>query len=513
MVQNTSDDLSNSKSSKKKLTKNIFLNTLYQILTIITPLITAPYISRVLQNDGVGIYSYTNSLVTYFTMFAALGTASYGTRIIAIHRDNKKDYSKSFWEIELITVFTTTIMLICWLCLASFYKEYSQYLFILSLTLLATLFDISWLYSGLEKYEFTVSINSIFKIVSIVLILTLVKSKEDLWLYLLIHCGSTLFGNISMWFFLPKLLCKVKIDFHNMGKHLKNTLVYFIPSIATSIYTVLDKTLIGLLIQGTVTVNENGIEVVKKLSDIENGYYEQANKIIGLVKSIAFLSINGVMCSRVSYLYGKNDVEGIKKIQKFTMNITSFLSIGAVFGLIAISKTFVPVFFGEGYDKTITLIYILSPIIFIICVSNVLGNVYYTPYGKRKQSAYYLIAGAFVNLILNIPFILLFNSIGAAIASVVAELIITVLYFVYARKYVFNLKEFIKIIWKKIVAGLIMLCIVFIINTYVINNINDYLSLVIQLLVGLFVYLIVLIILRDDIIKGVFDFLKSKIKK
>ncbi len=515
-IQSQNDENLNNKTfnkrnkSKNNLTINIIFNTFYQILTIITPLITAPYVSRVLQSDGVGIYSYTHSLVTYFTMFAALGTASYGKRMIALHRDNKKDRSKSFWEIELITVFTTIVMLAIWLVLSSVYKEYSTYLFILSLYLLATLFDISWFYAGLEKFQFSVIINSIFKVISVVLILVLVKSKNDLWIYFVIYAASMLLGNMSMWIFLPKFLCKTKIDFHTMGKHLKNTLVYFAPTIATSIYTVLDKTLIGLLIQGNVTTYENGVEVVKKLSDIENGYYEQANNILSLVKGVAFASINGVMESRVSYLYGKGDSEGIKKIQKITMSITSFLSIGAVFGLIAISKTFVPLFFGDGYEKTITLMYILSPIIFIICVSNVLGSVYYTPCGKRKESTWYLIAGSVINLVLNIPFILLYNSIGAAIASVIAESVIAILYFIFSRKYVFSFKEFVSIIWKKLLAGGIMLVVVLLLDTFALNNMNEFLSLTIQIAAGGLTYLLLLFILRDDSFKGLFEFFKSK---
>ena len=509
-VEMATVNLNTNKENKKKLKRNIIFNTLYQILTIITPLLTAPYISRILQSSGVGIYSYTNSLVTYFTMFAALGTASYGTRTIAMYRDNKKEYSKAFWEIELITVFTTVFMLAIWLVVAGLYKEYSVYLFILSLTLVSTLFDISWLYAGLERYEFSVIINTIFKIISIVMIFTMVKSSNDLWIYFVIHCGATLLGNISMWVFLPKFICKTKIEFNRMLYHLKNTLVYFIPTIATSIYTVLDKSLIGILIQGEVTTIENGVEVVKKLSDIENGYYEQATKILNIIKTVAFASINGVMCSRVSYLYGKNDQKGIKKIQDITLSITTFLSIGAAFGIAAVAKTFVPLFFGDGYDKTTTILYVMSPIIFIICISNVLGSVYYTPCGKRKESTYYLVAGSVINLILNIPFIIFFKSVGAAVASVIAELLISILYFIFSRKYVYSLKEFISIIWKKILSGALMFVVVFLVERYLLSNMNAYLSLAIQVVIGGAIYLIMLLILRDDSIKGLLDFVKSK---
>ena len=496
--------------NNKKLKKNIILNTLYQILTIITPLITAPYISRVIRTEGVGIYSYTNSLVSYFTMVAALGTASYGVRTIALHRDDKKEYSKTFFEIELISVVSTLLMLVFWLILAHVYKDYSTYLYILSFTLLATLFDISWLYAGLEKYGYSVSINAIFKVLSVILILTLVKTKDDLWKYILIMSLSTFLGNLSMWVFLPRLVKFTKLELYSIWSHLKNTLIYFIPTIATTIYTVLDKSLIGILIQGEIEVEENGEMVIKKLADLENGYYEQANKIISLVKTVAFFSINGVMCSRASYLYGRNDKDNLKNIQKLTLSITTFLSIGALFGVMAIAKTFVPVFFGEGYDKTIYLLYILSPIILIICISNVLGNVYYTPYDKKKSSATFLIIGSIVNLILNIPFIILFKSIGAAIASVIAELVITTLYFHFSKRDVFSFKELFLIIYKKIIAGLIMFLVVFFTEKLLLNGMNAYLSLAIQIGLGGIVYLLLLFILKDNSMKELIDFVKSK---
>lgn len=504
------DSKQGKQGNDKKLKKNIILNTLYQILTIITPLITAPYISRVIRTEGVGIYSYTNSLVSYFTMFAALGTASYGVRTIALHRDDKKRYSKTFFEIELISVITTILMLVFWLVLARVYTDYSTYLYILSFTLLATLFDISWLYAGLEKYGYSVSINAIFKLLSVILILTLVKTQDDLWKYILIMSLSTFLGNLSMWIFLPRIVMLTKIELRSISNHLKNTLIYFIPTIATTIYTVLDKSLIGILIQGEVEVEENGKVVLKKLADLENGYYEQANKIISLVKTVAFFSINGVMCSRASYLYGTNDRAGLKNIQRITLSITTFLSIGALFGVMAIAKTFVPVFFGEGYDKTIYLLYILSPIILIICISNVLGNVYYTPYDKKKSSATFLIIGSIVNLILNIPFIILFKSIGASIASVIAELVITILYFHFSKKDVFTVKELFQIIYKKIIAGILMFLIVFFVERFCLSSMNSYLSLFIQIGLGGITYIGLLFILKDNSMKELINFVKSK---
>lgn len=188
-------------SNKPSLKKNIFLNVFYEIICVIAPFITAPYVSRVLQSSGVGIYSYTQSLVTYFTMFAALGTGTYGLREIAMCRDDKEQYSRTFWGIEIISVCTSVLSLIVWFFIAYLYASYRIYLLILSLNILSTLFDISWFYRGLEKFQYTILINSVAKILNIVLIFLFVKTPSDTWIYVLITALSTLLGNVSMWVF------------------------------------------------------------------------------------------------------------------------------------------------------------------------------------------------------------------------------------------------------------------------------------------------------------------------
>lgn len=501
------------KSSSTLLKKNVVLNTIFRVITILAPFITAPYLSRVLMSDGIGVYSYTQSLVTYFTMFAALGTVSYGTREIARKRDNTEERSKTFWEIELISIICSVIALNIWIGLSLIYSEYKIFLLIFSFCILATCLDISWFYAGLEKYKYTISVNLLFKVLSVVLIFVLVKSASDLWIFILIYSGSLFGGNLSMWLFLPRFLCKTKIDKHSLKHHFKETLVYFIPTIAASLYTVLDKTLIGALIQGNATVEIDGKEVIKKTSEIESGFYEQATKIIDMVKAIAFIGINTVMCSRISYLYKKSEEANIKQLTIKTFEITLFLSIGAMFGLIGISQVFVPTFFGDGYDKTITILQILAVLVPIICISGVLGSTYYTPVGKRKQSSYFLLAGAGVNLILSAPLIIFLKSIGAAIASLIAETLIMILYIVFCKKAV-TLKELFCVIWKKLVAGSFMLGLLFLFHAFLRPVINSSIVyIIIAILSGGFLYAVILLLLKDKSLEIVFPFIRKIFKK
>lgn len=470
------------KKNKDRLLSNIVFNTLYQILSLITPLITAPYISRVLGAEGVGTCSYATSLVTYFTIFAALGTSSYGIREIARKRENKEDYSKSFWEIELITIFSSSICLALWGIVIAVYAEMRIYLLILSFNIVATLLDIHWLYNGLEKFKYTISINSLVKILSIVAIFVFVKNPEDTYIYVLIQSGATLFGNLSMWLFLPRVLTKTKISLKNFKVHLKNTFAYFVPTIATSIYTIVDKTMIGWFTQ----------------SKTENGFYEQATKLVTFVKTLSFVGIIGVISPRMSFLYKLEDKEKIQKFFNLTLEVVLTLTIASAFGLFGVAENFVPIFFGEGYDKTVLLIWILCPIIIIIGLSNMMGNLYYTPSGKRLQSAKYLIIGSLINLILNLILIPFISSIGAAIASIIAELVITALYFYHCP--LTDGRKLWKALWKKLLAGGIMLAVVFLIDRLIDNRV---ISLVVQVSIGAAVYFLILILLKDGIIKNV----------
>lgn len=495
------------------LLKNSILNTLYQVLSVLLPLFTAPYVSRVLMADGIGISSYVHSLASYFTLGSALGTIAYGTMIIAKQRKTKALYSKTFWEIELITVFSSLTCLFVWILLSSLYLEYRLYLLIMSFNILAVMFDISWLYSGLEKFHYTIAINFIFKILSIACIFVFVKTPSDLPIYLMISSVSILLGNISMWIFLPKTIEKARVDFRHLGNHLKQTLVFFAPAIATSVYTILDKTLIGVLIPGTTTIlDSNGLEVTKKISELENGYYEQATKLINIIKSVSFIGIVGVMTSRASFLYEENDIPQVKSLLNTTFNITSFLTIGSGFGIAAIAITLIPAFFGDGYAPVVEIVYILAAIPFIISISNVLGGMYYTPSGRRKQSSLYLIVGACVNLVLNIPFIILLKAKGAAIASIIAELSITLFYLFNCKK-MLTIREIIKFTWKKILSGIIMFVLLFCFTHFIGGAINRYILIGIQLFGGILVYCLSLFALRDRSLYELFSFLKKAFAK
>lgn len=480
-------------NANKTLSFNVILNTLYEILIVITPLLTAPYVSRVLGSEGVGIYSYTYSLVNYFMMIAALGTVSYGCRVIAINRMNKSDYSKSFWEIQTLSVITSLLSLSVWLVISFVYKGYEIYMLILSFNILSSLFNISWLYAGLEKFKYTIAINAIVKILSVITIFIFINSKDDVWLYILINSLALFLGNLSMWFFLPKTVNKPNFRNFSLKAHFKKTLVFFIPTISSTIYTMIDKTLIGLITSDAS----------------QNGYYEQATKIINIAKSVCIFGINGVMTSRANYLFTKDDLSEAKSLFNLTLNMTSFLSIGACFGLFAISYRFVPIFFGDEFAPTIPILFALAPLLILICISNTLYQVYYCPSGKVKQASIYMIIGMIVNVILNVVLIYFFKAIGAAVASIVAEFVICLLMIIGSKGF-FNFRELIGILWKKIIPGILMFGCVFCLEYFLNGLLNSIILLLINIIIGIIIYLLFIVIFKDQSLKELIGFLRGK---
>ena len=481
-------------SKKPNLKVNYIYRLFYDVLAVIAPFITTPYVSRVLGADNIGIYSAVTAFITYFTLCATLGTMSYGTREISRQRDNVSLASKTFFEIELMSVLTSLICIVGWCMVIAFSKDY-RYYYLASLPLLfGCMFDISWFFMGFEKVKFLVVRNSFCKLASIVLLFFLVKTRDDLLIYILINSMVQLIGNLSMWTYLPKMLVHVNFKTLQLKEHFKETIVYFIPTIATSIYTVLDKSLIKLITN----------------DDFQNGYYEQTTKIINIVKNLVFTSVNAVIGARISYLFKQNKADEIKdKINK-SLDFIMLIGFAAVFGIIGIARNFVPLFFGNGYDPVVTLLYVMSPIVLIVGISNCLGSQYYTPSGRRTQSTKYLIAGSIVNLFMNMLLIPIQGAIGATVGSIVAELVITILYVRNCDGYL-TFFTIISICWRKLIAGICMCFGVFLLGT--LQNLNPILVVALQILCGGIVYTGLLLVMHDSMMLFLLSCIKKKLQK
>lgn len=474
------------KEKQPSLKMGVLWNTLYQILVLILPLITAPYVARTIGPSGTGVFSFTSSIQYYFSMFAALGTATYGSREIARSRDDATRRTQLFWEIEGLTVISSSLMMICWWIFIAFNQQYQTIYMILSLNLVATMLDISWFFTGLEQFKSIVTKNSILKILGVIAIFTFVKDAGDLNTYVFIMTLTTVGANASMWLGLRKHIVPIQLKHLNLKHHFKETLIYFVPTIATSIYTVLDKSIIGIITNNAY----------------ENGYYEQATKIINICKSLTFVALNSVLGSRIAYLFVDHKVEEIKSKIRSSIDYISFIGIGMWFGLLAVSKVFVPIFFGDGYERVATLLYVFSPIIVIIGISNCLGSQYYTPSGRQGQSARYLIVGSVVNLVFNFIFIRFFGAFGAALSSVIAEGVITFLYVKNCQQF-YSFKDLFKTTYKKLLSGCVMWGTLLAVQHYI--SCASILGIAFLVILGVMVYCVTGFLLRDSFIMNTLE--------
>ena len=464
--------------NSKRIAKNFFFNAIYQFFLIALPLVLTPYVSRVLQPSGVGHYSYSSSLITYFTLFAAFGFNVFGQREIAKKQNDKKLQSIVFFEIvfsRLLFVFFALTLHIS-LFFTGVYGNYSSTMLVLSVNVISVAFDISFLFQGNEQFGKLTLRNVAIKLLGLVAIFVFVKSHNDLFIYTLISVLTTLISNLYLWFLLPRIIQRVSIHELKIWETIKKSFLLFLPTIVISIYTVLDKTMIGIILK----------------NDDEVGFYEQAEKLVKMVLVI-LTCLGTVMIPRNSAEFEQKNIEKVKKNIYFAIQFVWLLGTPLMFGIIAISENMNLWFFGPGYQPVVLMMMLLSPLVMAIGLNNVLGIQYLIPSGKEKIFTLSTIVGAATNLILNIVLLIAFGTIGAVIASVISESVIFIFQLVYLRK-VFSVSRILLCGWKNIVSGLVMFIVVYFVGKTLDSSLLNTLKLV---LIGVEVYSAMILALRD----------------
>ena len=293
---------------KKSLKKNYIYNVCYQVLLLIIPFITTPYLSRVLGADGVGLNSYATAMVSYFTLFASLGTGTYGQRAISYVQNDKEARSRVFFETFLFRLIMVVITLIFYgICLFIIKDNLIIYL-ILALNIVNIAFDITWFFQGLEEFQKTVVRNAIIRILNIIFIFVFIKDSNDLVIYVAGTVILSFLGSISLWTYLPKFVCKV--NKLNPFRNFKTIIKLFIPTIAIQIYTIVDKTMLG-----SFTNNY-----------LENGYYEQAEKVYRICLTLV-TALGTVMVPRIGKTFKEGDIDKVNEYMYNSYNFIWFLAI------------------------------------------------------------------------------------------------------------------------------------------------------------------------------------------
>lgn len=462
-----------------KVIKNYLYNASYQVFVLLVPLITAPYLARVLGPKGVGINSFTNSVIQYFILFGSIGVNLYGNRQIAFVRDNKDLLTKTFYEIFFMRL--TTILLSClsFEIFLLFVNKYQIFYLAQSVSIIAAAFDISWFFMGVENFAVTVLRNFIVKIITLTSIFLFVKSYNDLSMYILILSLSLLLGNLTLFPSLKRYIGKPSLSSLNIWRHLWPSLVLFIPQIATQVYLVLNKTMLGLM---------NSVQA--------SGYFDQSDKMIKMV--LAIVTATGtVMLPHVANAFAKGQHEKTKSYLYTSFSFVTAVSVPMAFGLAAVAPKFVPLFFTSKFNNVIPIMIIESAVILLIAWSNAIGTQYLLPTKQTNSYTFSVVIGAIVNLVANIPLILVLGAVGAAIATVLSELSVTIYQLWVIRKQV-SYRMLFNDTFKYLFSGIIMFVIVTFFDRWLSQ---EWTFLIFEVVIGIVVYVAFLFAFRVKILK------------
>lgn len=384
--------------------KNFLYNAAYQLLLILLPLVTTPYISRVLGADRIGIYTYTYTVVNYFVLIAMLGVKNYGNRSIAAVREDTDQLSQTFWEIYGLQFLCSAVALAAYFFFIFTFEAENRFIFIIqSIYIFSGMADISWLFFGLEQFKVTVLRNIALKLLTLICIFLFVRSAGDLWKYTLIVSLGTFVSQSYLWLYLRRHVKWHRPRLPRIFSHLRAELILFVPVIAVSLYKMMDKIMLKELATYT-----------------QVGYYESAEKILNIPTGI-ITALGTVMLPRMANLAAKSQISQSKRYIYNSMLFAVFLAAGMMFGIAGIAEDFVPLFLGDAYAPCISLLQALCPTVLFISWANVIRTQYLIPNHHDRSYIISVLLGALVNLGLNALLIPRMAAMGAVIGTVCAE--------------------------------------------------------------------------------------------
>ena len=399
--------------------KNLFYSFGYQLLEIILPLITAPYIARVLGANSLGIYSKTQAFAQYFFLFALLGVQNYGNRAIARTRDDIVSRSKTFWEIYAFQILTAVLSSVLYISYCLVFVNDNKIVYLLqSVHIISAIFNINWFCFGMEKFRLTTIRGACIRIISAVAIFVFVKKPEDLWLYTIIITAGQLISALVVWPFVVRHIHIMRPTWRGIKAHIKPNIVLFWPVIAVSLYNVMDKLMLGYF-----------------SSNEEVAFYTNAERIVTIPNTI-ILALDNVIMPRMSNLFAKEDnsKERIQYLMDNVMMFAMFMASAMAFGVAGVSDVFAPWFYGKEFVRCGYFILLLSPIIVFRGWAGVMRTQFIIPTGRDKIYVWSLTVGAIVNLIINSLLIPTMNGVGAIIGTLAAEFAVCFLQFFWCRK-------------------------------------------------------------------------------
>ncbi len=476
------------------------MNAILTMSSFIFPLISFPYISTVLSPSGYGSVTFATSVVTYFVMFSQLGIPTYGIRACAQVRDDKEQLSKTVQELFLInfamSILAYIVFFIALITVPRLSSEKPLFLIISSLMIFNCV-GMEWLYKGLEQYTY-ITIRSItFKFIALIGMLTLVHSRSDYVIYGALTVLASGASNILNLIHSRKLITIKKYSDYNFRRHFRPIGVFFAMSCATTVYTNLDTVMLGFM-----------------KTDADVGYYQAAVKIKSLLVSVV-TSLGTVLLPRASYYYDNGQRNQFEYITKKALNFVLLVSVPMCVYFILFASQGIYFLSSTEYANSIVPMQVIMPTLIFIGLTNIMGMQILVPTGNEKYVLYSEIAGAVVDLIINIILIPRLASTGAAIGTVVAEFTVLLVQYHYTKDFVsdvFKSFHYVTLIGSVLLASI---CSLFVRDLQIVSSIrwNSFIIMAISAVIYFGVYGIIMLIRKEPMIIEMKDMVFRRIHK
>jgi len=467
---------------QKETRANFFLYTAYNIVSTIATILSTALLARRLGSNGIGEYSYFISIVSYFTLFAILGTSNYGSREIAYTRDNKAECSRVFWEIVALRSIQSFFCLVSFIIFISFTSLDFNIMLIFAFFIVNVAIDVMWFYTGIENFWMQIAVSLTTRVLYLIALLLFINDSSDFSKYCIIEVLYNLVTNGAMWFGLRKRIYS-PARIHPF-RHLKPSIQMFLPAITIQIYNILDKTMLGIMAVDNYD---------------QNAFYSLAE---GIVKSFLLIvsSLTKVTAPHIANLNANKKTESISNTLYESYNIGWLVSLPMVLAIILSSDFIVAIYFGPGYSAVSTLIKLLSPLVIFISLSIVSGSQYLIPTKHTSTQTKILATGAMTNLILNLALIPRFQAIGATVATLFAEGLNVVLQLAVMRHMrIIKLGRVLLDSWRAYIATAILAVYYILVLPNCSFSIPVYIT---ALAFGLVLYIVILAILNEAIARS-----------
>ena len=472
---------------------NVVLNGINTVTSILFPIITFPYAARVLLPEGIGSINFLQSIINYIVLLTSLGIPLYAVKEIAKHRDNIEERNKLTIEILILSILLCflgyIIVLILSICIKKINSQISTF-YILSLTILFTSLGVNWFYQAIEDFKFITVRAIIIRTLSAVSLFVFVHNAKDLNIYAIILVGSTVGNNLINFVHLRKYISinKFKYDAKNIVKHIKPAAHVFILNIIISLYVQINTIMLGFM-----------------TSDEYVGYLTAGTKLSTIGETLIY-SISTVLLPRCSNLIQNNELQKFRLIINKSLRLIQLISYPIIVGGIALAYPIIMVFCGPEYEYSIKILYIHIPVVYFVCLTNLMGIQILYPLNKINLVIASVSVGAILNIVLNFFLIPKFQAIGSAITILLCELSVMIITYIIGSRYIpFKFSNIINI--KYLSLSLLMGIIVYFISVNL--DFNIYLNLFVSLLLGIMLYVSGLIVFKDPFINEI----NSQVKK